>query len=72
MLKAVSLRLASIQNKVGVAVLLALPMAANAAIDTTDIEAAITDAATAAGVIGAAWLIYVLGIKVWKSLRGAA
>jgi hypothetical protein len=44
---------------------------AYAVVDTTDIEAAITDAATAGAVVGAAVVVMIVGIKVFKWLRRA-
>jgi hypothetical protein len=40
--------------------------AANAAISTTEVTTAITDASAAIAVIGAAVLVLIVGIKVWK------
>lgn len=54
------------------AVLVVTASSAHAAIDTASITAAISDGATAAGVIGAAWLVFVIGIRVFKAVRGAA
>lgn len=45
--------------------------ASHAAIDTTAITTAIGDAGTAAGLVGAAVLVMVVGIKVYKWIRGA-
>jgi len=42
---------------------------ASAALVTTDITAAITDAATAGGVIGIAVLVMLVGFKVFKWVR---
>ena len=42
---------------------------AHAAIDTTAAVAAITDAGTAVGVVGAAVFLVMIGIKVWHWLR---
>ena len=44
---------------------------AQAAIDTTGITAALTDAGTAAGVVGAAVLIVYVGIKAFKLIKNA-
>lgn len=44
----------------------AMSSMASAAVDTTTITTAITDAATAVGVIGAAVVLVVLGIKTYK------
>jgi len=44
---------------------------AQAVVDTTDIEAAITDAGTAGAVVGAAVVVMIVGIKVFKWLRRA-
>lgn len=40
--------------------------------DVTAIITAITAAGVAAGTIGAAYLVFVLGVKIWKALRSAA
>lgn len=48
-----------------------VPGLANAALVTTDITAAITDAATAIGVIGLAVVVMIVGAKVFKWLRRA-
>lgn len=45
--------------------------ASQAAITTTAIETAITDAGTAAGVIGLAVVVMLVGIKVYKWIRRA-
>lgn len=42
-----------------------------AAIDTAGITSALTDAGTAAGVVGAAVLIVYVGIKAFKLIKGA-
>lgn len=44
---------------------------AHAAMDTTGITTALTDAGTAVGVVGAAVLIVYVGIKAFKMVRGA-
>jgi len=44
---------------------------AQAAIDVTAVTAATTDAATAVGVIGAAVLVVIVGVKAYKWIRGA-
>jgi len=44
---------------------------AQAAIDTTEIVSALTDAGTAAGVVGAASLVVIVGIKAFKMIRTA-
>lgn len=44
---------------------------AHAAIDTAGITSALTDAGTAAGVVGAAVLIVIVGIKAFKYIRSA-
>lgn len=44
---------------------------AQAAIDTTGVTSALTDAGTAAGVVGAAVLIVLIGIKAFKFIRSA-
>lgn len=45
--------------------------ASQAAIDTAAITGAIADAGTAAGTVGAAVLVMVVGIKVYKWMRTA-
>lgn len=40
--------------------------------DVSAAVTAITDGGTAAGLIGVAALVLVIGIKVWKRIRGAA
>lgn len=42
-----------------------------AAVDVTAVTAAIGDAGTAAATVGAAVLVMVVGIKVYKWIRGA-
>lgn len=42
-----------------------------AAVDVTSVTTAIGDAGTAAGTVGAAVLVMVVGIKVYKWIRGA-
>lgn len=42
-----------------------------AAVDVTAITGAISDAGTAAATVGAAVLVMVVGIKVYKWIRGA-
>lgn len=42
--------------------------AANAAVDTTDVVAAVTDAGTALAVVGAAYVAMRYGAAVWKWL----
>ena len=44
---------------------------ANAVVDTSGVTAAITDGATAAGVVGAAALVFIAGIKIFNKIRGA-
>lgn len=46
-------------------------MASQAATDTTAITGAITDAATACGVVGAAVLVLHYGVKVYKWIKTA-
>lgn len=55
---------------------LSLPLAltavpASAAIDVSDITAAITEAGTAGATVGAAVVVMIVGIKVFKWLRRA-
>ncbi len=45
--------------------------ASHAAIDTTAVTGAITEAGTAVGVIGAAILVLTVGIKVYKWMQRA-
>ena len=54
-----------------VAAFVAAPMSAMAAIDTTSVTAALTDAGTAAAVVGAAVLVVIVGIKAFKYIRQA-
>lgn len=49
----------------------AICASANAAIDTAGVTSAITDGATAAGVVGAAALVFFVGVRVFKIIRGA-
>lgn len=42
-----------------------------AAVDVTSVTTAISDAGTAAATVGAAVLVMVVGIKVYKWIRGA-
>jgi len=42
-----------------------------AAVDVTSVTSAISDAGTAAATVGAAVLVMVVGIKVYKWIRGA-
>lgn len=42
-----------------------------AAVDTTGITSAISDAGAAAATVGAAVLVMIVGIKVYKWVRGA-
>lgn len=45
--------------------------ASQAAVDVTAVTTAIGDAGTAAAVVGAAVLVMIVGIKVYKWIRGA-
>lgn len=54
----------------GVATLVAAG-ASQAAVDTTAITGAIADAATAGAAVGGAVLVMIVGIKVFKWIRGA-
>jgi len=45
--------------------------ASQAAVDVTGVTSAIGDAGTAAATVGAAVLVMVVGIKVYKWIRGA-
>lgn len=63
-------------SRSGRAVLVAAGVAAyagsaSAAIDTTSVTAALTDAGTAAGVVGAAVLVVIVGIHAFKYIRRA-
>lgn len=49
----------------------ALSGSASAAIDTSSITAALTDAGTAGGVVAAAVLVVIVGIKAFKFIRAA-
>lgn len=53
------------------AVLAAAAGASQAAVDVTAVTGAISEAATAAGLIGAGVLVMIVGIKVYKWVRGA-
>ena len=44
---------------------------AHAAIDTSGVTSALTDAASAVGVVGAAVLVVYVGIKAYKMIKGA-
>lgn len=44
---------------------------AHATIDTSGVTSALTDAGTAAGVVGAAVLVVLIGIKAFKFIRSA-
>jgi hypothetical protein len=44
---------------------------ASAAIDTAGVTTALTDAGTAAGTVGAAVLVVVVGIKAFKYIKSA-
>lgn len=50
---------------------LAAAGASHAAIDVTAVTSAIGDAGTAAATVGAAVLVMIVGIKVYKWIRGA-
>lgn len=58
-------------QRVAAGALAALPFAAQAAVVTTDIEAAITDAGAAAAVVGLSVVIMLVGVKVYKWIRRA-
>lgn len=45
--------------------------AAHAAIDTTGVTSALTDAGSAVAVVGAAVLVVYVGIKAYKMIKGA-
>jgi len=49
----------------------AVTQMASAAIDTSSVTTALTEAATAVGVVGAAVLVVVVGTKVFKFIRAA-
>jgi len=49
----------------------AFATSAHAAIDTASVTSALTDAGTAAGVVGAASLVVIVGIKAFKMIRRA-
>ncbi len=66
------MKLMNLKKYTAVPVLALLASPAFAAIDTTAALAAFTDGETAVAAIAAAALIMVIGIKVWKRLRGAA
>lgn len=52
-------------------VLASVAGASQAAVDTAAITAAVGDAATAGATVGAAVLVMIVGIKVFKWIRGA-
>lgn len=51
--------------------LAAVAGSASAAIDTAGVTSALTDAGTAAGAVGAAVLIVIVGIKAFKYIKSA-
>jgi hypothetical protein len=51
--------------------LLSVAAASQAAVDTSGVVLAITEAGTAAAAVGAAVLVMIVGIKVYKWVRGA-
>lgn len=64
----------SVKNQAAVAGGVALGLvgsSAHAAIDTAGVTTALTDAGTAAGVVGAASLVVIVGIKAYKMIRRA-
>jgi hypothetical protein len=64
----------SVKNKAAVAGGVALGLAtsgAHAAISTTEVTGALTDAGTAAGVVAAAVIVVIVGIKAFKYIRSA-
>lgn len=56
---------------IGLGTSLVLASPAFAAIDTSDVTDALTEAAAAVAVVGAAALVVFVGIKVYKMIRGA-
>jgi len=61
-------------KKISVAVVAALSgtvLSASAAMDTTAVTAALTDAGSAVAVVGAAVLVVVVGTKAFKFVRAA-
>lgn len=58
-------------SQAGVAAVSAAAVSAHAAIDTAGVTSALTDAGTAAGVVGAAMLVVIVGIKAFKMIRSA-
>lgn len=64
----------SVKNKAAVAGAAALGLAstgAHAAIDTTAVTASLTEAGTAAGLVAAAVIVVIVGIKAFKYIRSA-
>lgn len=55
----------------GAAMLSLMSTGAHAAISTTEVTAALTDAGTAAGVVAAAVIVVIVGIKAFKYIRSA-
>jgi len=63
----------NVKSKVALVVLAGLSaVQAHAAIDVTDVTDALTEGGVAIATIGAAALVMIVGLKVWKRLRGAA
>ncbi|WP_293779250.1 major capsid protein [uncultured Oxalicibacterium sp.] len=64
----------SVKNQAAVAGAAALGLAstgAHAAISTTEVTTALTEAGAAAAVVGAAVLVVIVGIKAFKYIRAA-
>lgn len=59
-------------QKLAVAAAVAAPVAANAAIDVSDVTTTIGEGVVAAGLIGVAFLGFKAGIAIFRSLRSAA
>lgn len=66
------MKIRNLFKKVGSGLVLAAAAGASqAAIDVTAVTTAVGEAATAAGLIGAGVLVMIVGIKVYKWVRGA-
>ena len=55
-----------------VSLLFAIAFPAHAAMDITGADVAITDGSTAVATLGLAVLIFYIGLRMWKRIRGAA
>lgn len=59
------------KNAIAATAMGAFAASSQAAIDTAGITTALTEAGTAAGVVGAAVLVVYVGIKAFKLIKGA-